>query len=88
MGKLRNLTGQRFGRLVVCRRDMIRIGDTHGAYWICKCDCGVGCIVNSGSLVRGSTKSCGCIRSERGRETIKIYGNRLGRKPKKSTAKS
>ena len=38
MSKLIDLTGQRFGDLVVLERD---INKPKGrAYWICQCDCG------------------------------------------------
>lgn len=84
MGKFTDLTGQRFGRLVVCRRDMSKIGKSKYVYWICKCDCGRGSSVCSYHLTKGKTKSCGCIRSEKARETILKNGNRLGRKPKKT----
>ncbi len=62
MGKLQDLKGRRFGRLLVCRRDMSRIGHRSGAYWICKCDCGRGCTVTSSNLLAGLIKSCGCLR--------------------------
>ena len=32
-----NLTGQRFGRLTVLRRDL---DETKYPKWICRCDCG------------------------------------------------
>lgn len=38
MGKLIDLTGQRFGRLLVCRKSD-KENHQHGAFWICKCDC-------------------------------------------------
>ena len=52
-----DLTGQRFGRLVVVRRyDKTR--------WLCQCDCGNEKIVIGHNLRRGHTKSCGCYREE------------------------
>ena len=54
--KLIDLTGQRFGRLTVLRRD-------HGKFWECRCDCGNTCIVNRDHLGR-DTNSCGCLRKE------------------------
>lgn len=66
--KLINLTGQRFGRLVVLCRDTVEIGKTKtksGQFgWQCKCDCGNLCVIRSGELRYGSTKSCGCLRKE------------------------
>lgn len=34
------------------------------SYWLCRCECGTEKIVASGSLKNGSSKSCGCYRSE------------------------
>jgi len=57
----KNLTGQRFGRLVVLEQN----GKTrhHNSLWMCQCDCGaIKERVLYGSLVSGRTKSCrgGC----------------------------
>lgn len=69
MGNIKDLSNERFGRLLV-------IGyagkDKEGrALWKCLCDCGNEKIVKSRDLVRGYTRSCGCLWSEakeRGRE--------------------
>lgn len=53
-----DLTGKRFGRLVVQRRH----GTNHDATWECLCDCGNRHVVNGNHLRRGATKSCGCGR--------------------------
>lgn len=56
--KLKDLTGQRFGRLVVLRRVD---NDSHGNLrWLCECDCGNQKIVGGRHLTSGRTKSCGC----------------------------
>lgn len=56
-----DLTGRRFGRLVVVRQ----IGTKHGhSHWLCQCDCGATSKAISSNLGRGSTRSCGCLRSE------------------------
>lgn len=56
----KDLTGQRFGKLVVL--EMIwqnwKDGGTHCK---CKCDCGNECIVKAAQLPYGKTKSCGCL---------------------------
>lgn len=36
MAKIKNLTGQRFGRLVVCRRAPSEKGARNGVYWECQ----------------------------------------------------
>jgi hypothetical protein len=59
---LRNLIDKRFSRLVVIGRALNGI---HGeARWICRCECGREVNVASQSLVRGATKSCGCLSKE------------------------
>lgn len=60
----RNITGERFGRLVVLSyegRDRFR-GE---ACYKVRCDCGTIFLANGPSLVRGATRSCGCLRRER-----------------------
>lgn len=68
----KDITGHRFGRLLVLER---RGKDRHGkVLWLCQCDCGNQKEINAGSLLAGLTKSCGCYRSEalsRYRESIK-----------------
>jgi hypothetical protein len=59
MGKLIDLTGQRFGRLTVIERAGTR---NRMALWHCKCDCGKDTFVLSGSLNSGVSRSCGCFR--------------------------
>lgn len=58
-----NLRGLRFGRLVVIKRTLDRIG--HGARWFCKCDCAETTIVRAAALRSGRTKSCGCLNREK-----------------------
>ena len=58
MSAVKDLTGQRFGRLVVIdRADNTKEGR---ARWVCVCDCGTTSI-KAGQLLRnGQCKSCGC----------------------------
>lgn len=58
--KLNDLTGKRFGRLLV-----LNLSST-GRYtrWNCLCDCGGQHIVRSSHLLDGNTKSCGCYTNE------------------------
>lgn len=59
--KRKDLTGQRFGRLVVIEEE----GRIDGrCLWTCKCDCGAITKVRSGNLLSGGTKSCGCLRKD------------------------
>jgi hypothetical protein len=54
-----DLTGQRFGRLIVLRYAEMR---DRRACWLCQCDCGKRKVVRGKSLRRGLTKSCGCAQ--------------------------
>lgn len=59
----RDLTGQRFGKLTVLRRaDAPQDGKPSGDRWVCRCDCGGEASVLGANLVRGHTKSCGCLK--------------------------
>lgn len=62
MGRFRDLTGERFGRLLVIQKN--GYNKHHQLYWLCECDCGnfknvLGCV-----LSRGDTNSCGCLAKE------------------------
>lgn len=60
----RNLTGERFGRLVVLSyegRDPFR----RESLYKVRCDCGEAFLANARSLVSGGTRSCGCLRKEK-----------------------
>lgn len=62
MSRIIDLTGQRFGRLVVIKRVG---GNKHGrSMWLCKCDCGTEKIITGNYLINGDTKSCGCLKLE------------------------
>lgn len=56
MGKLIDLTGQRFGALEVLEKDLKRSGKN--AYWICKCDCGKVVSKAGQGLRNGETTCC------------------------------
>lgn len=58
MRPIKDLTGKRFGKLVVIGQD------TKQYYWLCKCDCGNTTSVNGAKLNNGHTKSCGCLVAE------------------------
>lgn len=62
MSRLIDLTGQRFGRLIVLGRTELE--KTGQARWLCKCDCGNETVVQSYDLRSGNTQSCGCQRQE------------------------
>lgn len=62
--KLLDLTGQRFGKLIVIERDLNR---TNGTYWKCQCDCGNIISTRKDTLTRtkGNKTSCGCDTASR-----------------------
>lgn len=55
---IKDLTGQRFGKLVAI--EPIGQDKYKNVIWRCKCDCGRTHDVVSRALVNGHTKSCGC----------------------------
>lgn len=58
----KDLTGKRFGRYTVIRRED---NNKHGAsMWLCECDCGKRKIVMGQHLRGGHTLSCGCYSKE------------------------
>lgn len=59
--KCLDLIGKKFGKLTIMRVE------TYSHYQpklLCKCDCGNEKIVLKSNLIRGFTKSCGCIRAK------------------------
>lgn len=75
-GRLIDLTGERFGKLVVVERteDYICKHKQRKTLaiprWLCQCDCGNIAIVQGGNLRSGNTTNCGC-------EKIKSKGEML-----------
>ncbi len=59
--RVKDLTGQRFGRLVVIKMDSKKDGRYR---WLCKCDCGNTSVIQVTSLRTGKTQSCGCFGKE------------------------
>jgi len=61
MPAFKDITGQRFGRLVVVgfleRRRSFR-------YYTCRCDCGTTKVIRKSNLTSGATKSCGCLHKD------------------------
>jgi len=75
----RNLTGQRFGRLVALRP----IATPPGANtrWLCQCDCGGQAVVQTGNLIR-DTRSCGCLQREQKHDlTLQRFGRLVALRP-------
>lgn len=72
MSKKIDLTGQRFGRLLV----LYECGRSKNGHvlWKCRCDCGNECVVRGSSLKNQDTQSCGCLNRDRARECRTTHG--------------
>ena len=69
MGKLVDLTGQKFGRLTVIERaENKERGRGKQACWLCACECGSTKVISGYNLRSGRTKSCGCLQIEKVKE--------------------
>ena len=71
--KHHDITGVRFGRLIVLDRCA---SNGHGGKprWRCSCDCGNVVDVPGARLRGGSNKSCGCFRRDRAGGLYKTHG--------------
>lgn len=73
--RVKNLIGQRFGRLVVTAK--AGLDKNRYVLWQCQCDCGKEKIARSGHLLRGSIASCGCKRRQVLLESRTTHGKYL-----------
>lgn len=64
--RVKDLTGMVFGRLTVT--EYAGSNSRRNSKWNCVCTCGVSLETLSVSLLRGVTKSCGCLSPDRNRE--------------------
>lgn len=70
---VKDITGQRFGRLVAIKP----VQNAHGnTVWECQCDCGNITFANGASLRKGNKKSCGCFFRER---LVDLTGKTFGK---------
>lgn len=72
MGKIIDLTNQRYGRLTAIKQ--VERNTSNKVQWLCQCDCGNTVKVTTGHLRSGHTKSCGCYNRERAIETNITHG--------------
>lgn len=64
-----DLTGMKFGRLTVVKeagRDEYK-----NVLWSCRCTCGNNTTVSAHKLLRGNTKSCGCLKKDAAKLAVK-----------------
>lgn len=78
MGVLKNLTGMRFGRLLVVSRapDGVTSYGKRTYNWVCKCDCGGEKTVSSAQILKKArgTRSCGCLAWDVRAATFTTHG--------------
>jgi hypothetical protein len=78
--RVRDLTGQRFGRWLVL--EIAGRSAERGAVWSCVCDCGVKRAVAAKAMVAGDSQSCGCLGKERRLEGVRraktTHGHTVG----------
>lgn len=81
MGKLIDITGKRYGKLVAIEPcESPRPETTYsGRWWRLRCDCGNTKISNIGTLTGGHVKSCGCARFEAQKYPRKQEGMTYGK---------
>ncbi len=73
--KAKDLSGQRFGRLVVL--DLAGTDSQRRRKWSCRCDCGKARVVYQQCLLRKSaapTRSCGCLQKDMVRKRDTTHG--------------
>lgn len=80
----KDLSGQRFGRLVVIRRYgtyKTPSGEWPKPVWLCRCDCGTEIAVRGTNLSSGATRSCGCLSREMASARMKEVWRRAHDRP-------
>ena len=81
MSALKDLTGNKFGRLLVVGRaesHKLPCGQVQ-TMWSCVCDCGNKTVVNTGNLKSGRVVSCGCFNLEKSHIGHPIHGHSRSR---------
>ena len=77
MGQLKDLTGQKFGKLTVLRRAEDR--KRGRPMWLCQCECGNQTVVSSTRLLLpNGTRSCGCLRHQPSNNLVDLTGKVFG----------
>lgn len=76
MSRAKDLSGQRFGRLIALFPTEKRI-DGGSVVWKCRCDCGNEAEVSARRLMRGKVRSCGCLSTPPRKDYIGVRFGRL-----------
>lgn len=73
-----DLTGKRFGRLIVIKR---MDNDKWGSHkWLCRCSCGMNKVIRGSHLRSNATRSCGCLNKETIIERLTKHGHNKKKK--------
>ena len=77
--RIKDINGQRFGRLVAVKPTEYRKNTS--VVWECICDCGNTTFTTSNHLIQGNTQSCGCLHKENvsNANSKDLTGMRFGR---------
>ena len=75
MSRFIDITGKKYNKLkVISFYDITN----NGSRWLCECDCGKQKVIAASQLKRGTTKSCGCLRSaKKYDDKTKVFRKRL-----------
>lgn len=80
-----DLTGQRFGAVVVLHREAN--SSRNETMWRCRCDCGNEFTTRARSLRSGETLSCGCLGKKHHEEAAKKANTKHGAAPHRGYTK-
>lgn len=72
------VSGAIFSRLTLLDADGVILESGH-RHVMCRCSCGIEKLIKADNLVRGHTKSCGCIALERLSARSRTHGHASGR---------
>ena len=67
------VNGEKFGRLTIVAKQAGKSADGRTLY-LCKCECGNTLLVPANRLKNGNTKSCGCLKRDKGIEANTTHG--------------
>lgn len=76
MGKIKDISGKRFGRLLAI--EVVGKDKHRNSVWRCMCDCGNETFVACGSLTAGNIRSCGCLKIEMTKKANTRHGAKTG----------
>ena len=83
MRKIVDLTGQKFGRLLIVAKAE-RLPSIPKTRWLCRCDCGAERTVYATNLLRGLTESCGCLAADNAAVRNSTHGYSRTREKRRS----